>query len=150
MEATARSPASRTDFFWSAGGLNYFPEIKEIKPPSTKTLARKSGVLKALGSGPWAFAASDRARSSIYFPGTLHGGRGWSKVRDRQAGTGTSREFPQNSENFFWSSHEHALRPCRPSSSIEIEPSDPEPMGIDLHWLWPGVAHGLNLDCLTQ
>jgi hypothetical protein len=37
--------------------------------------------------GAWAFAASDRALSSICFPGTLRGGRGRSKVWDLQAGT---------------------------------------------------------------
>ena len=45
-------------------------------------------------------------------------------VRSTQS-AGTSREFPQNSENFFWSSHVHALRPCRPSSSLEVEQSGP-------------------------
>jgi len=47
--------------------LNYFSEIKEIKRPTANPLARKSSVLKALDSVPGAFAASDRAQSSIYF-----------------------------------------------------------------------------------
>jgi hypothetical protein len=69
-------------FFWSAGGLNYFSEIREIKRPSPKR-SRASRMF----SRHWAFAASDRAQPSFYFSGTLRGGEGWSKVWDLQAGT---------------------------------------------------------------
>jgi hypothetical protein len=61
-------------FFWSAGGLNYFSEIREIKRPSPKR-SRASRMF----SRHWAFAASDRAQPSFYFSGTLRGGRGGQK-----------------------------------------------------------------------
>jgi hypothetical protein len=67
-----------------------------------KTLARKSSVLKALGSVLWAFAASDRARSSIYFTGALRGGGGGQKSGILKWGPlGYLAQIPAEFENFF-------------------------------------------------
>jgi hypothetical protein len=72
------------------------------KKSNAKTPARKSGVLKALGSVLWAFATSDRARSSIYFPGMLRGGGGGQKSGIFKRGPlGYLARISAKFENFF-------------------------------------------------
>ncbi len=93
--------ASRTDFFWSARGLNYFSEIKEIKRPSANCL-RASRVfsrrwIRCSGLSPGQIGAW----SSIYFPRTLR----WGAVKSLGSSGGDRMAplhgFPRNSENFF-------------------------------------------------
>jgi hypothetical protein len=82
--ATARESASQLRgltrrFFLGRQRFELFSRNQRNQRAERKTLARKSSVLKVLGLVPWAFAASDRGRSSIYFPITLHGGGGGQK-----------------------------------------------------------------------
>jgi hypothetical protein len=80
---TARRLTHR--FCWSARGLNYFPEIKEIKRPSAncsragRTFSRR--WIRCLGLSPRQIVPG----GTLIFGARCVGG--WSKVWDLQAGT---------------------------------------------------------------
>jgi hypothetical protein len=63
---------------------------------------------------------------------------------------GTSREFPQNSENFFGAAMRTPCDRAAPAAPSRLSRAALSRWGIDLHWPSPGAAHGLNLDGLTQ
>jgi hypothetical protein len=101
-----RAPASygvsRADFFWGGRGLNYFPEIKEIKGLSAKR-SRASRVFSrswvwCLGLSPRQIAAG---RAFIFQSRCM--GVGVVKSLGSSSGDRAAppHAFPQNSENFF-------------------------------------------------
>jgi hypothetical protein len=92
---------SRTDFFWSGRGLNYFSEIKEIKRPSANR-SRASRVfsrrwIRRLGLSPRQIALG---RAFIFQAHCVGGGQ---KVWDPQAGTaaGASSELREIGQTFL-------------------------------------------------
>jgi len=105
---TARGLTRR--FFLERQRFELFSRNQRNQPAERKPLARKSSVLKALDSVPWALPRQIEPPSSIYFPRPLRGG-GRSKVWDLQAGTAwvpraSARRFPRN---FFCSLHRRSL-----------------------------------------
>jgi hypothetical protein len=78
-------------------------KLRRYPTAERKTLARKSSILKALGSLPGLSRRQIAPARVFIFRAPLRG-EGAVKSLGSSSGdrAGTSREFPQNSENFFF------------------------------------------------